>query len=317
MKNFVKFLLIGTAVLALTACEPGKFKNGNCNGSPPSFGQTGQGAGGGCDHVPAVGTAAAAFGGIFRVACGPETFTAPGADVIWVLDCKPVAGGPEYVYTPPAATTFPKQRISCSKHSLHPKAGLSHLPLKPTFHRLAAYDSMTFKKVKVWFIIDGGSKCDGADTVAPEDGSDVIPPAEESDDTVIPEDESGETVVPEDESGETVIPEDESGETVIPEDESDDRVVPADEGDSQATDNRARIEELIEKWKPMFPAFQDLFNIDVIENAAAELEIEIDQFDIDAWASEQGYNDLDSLETEEEIGEFLGLLLAEFGFIEM
>ncbi len=352
MKNLVKFLMIGTAILALTACEPGKFKSGDCGGSTPTFDWSkrgdGQGAafgggqgtgfgggrGAGCDQ------AWADFDGLFRFACGPETFTPrrdAGADLIWVLDCKPVAGGPEYVYTPKEAPTFQGQRINCGQPgniSCGQSDGSGKLPQMPrlrSFHRLVAYDAVTFKRVSTWFIIDGGSKCDasGDGAVPPTDDGTVTPPPDEGTDTPCdggadtpcdggdvtpPSADDGTVLPPVDEDTDTpgddgtVVPGDDG--TVVPGDEGSDETPSADEGGSQATGNRARIEELVYKYiQDPTQAANAMAWLE--ETGAPEAGINLDEFDIDAWGAQNGFDDLDNL-SDTRVQEFIIKLMDEF-----
>ncbi len=71
--------------------------------------------------------------------------------------------------------------------------------------------------------------------------------------------------------------------------------------DSGVTDNRARIEYLVNRY------FAGIVTMDQIEAAAEQSGIDIDEFDIDAWAAQKGYDDLDNLTQMEAMS--LGLAL--------
>ncbi len=295
MNHLWKYLVFGMAIITLTACDSANFQPRNGGGA----------------MLKSSGFESGAGLGAMTVVCDAETFTATsesGGDLIWILDCRPVASGAEYLYTP-------------SEIAVQASCGVKGLSFKRRFHYLAAYDSATFEKVDGWLIWDGGSQCDASGGGTTDD-SDTDTTDEGYNDTT---DESSDGTTDEsyddttDESSDGAA--DESYDDTTDEgsddtadgsyddtaDESDADAADSSGSETSATGYRARIEELINLY---FGEDAEVY-MAYVEQAAAEKEVDLDAFDIDAWGAENGFSDLDNL-SDDKLTEFIETLAAYF-----
>lgn len=181
MNSFWKFFLICIAVFAFAACEQ------PCqNPAAPASGAQ--------DEMPADdadGLVVTPDNHKPVIVCDTQVFTAESTgteELVWILDGKVVARGPEYLYTveeEQGDCAMSKNRIGC------PKKFFRLLDFMSSHHRLVVLEACTLERVKGWLVIDGGEMaCRESDTdvTPPAPTDDTTPPASTDTDTTPPMD---------------------------------------------------------------------------------------------------------------------------------